>query len=265
MRYDYGDDPSQFGELYLPAADGAVPVVVLVHGGFWQAGYGLDLMDDLAADVVARGWAAWNIEYRRVGQDGGGWPGTFKDVAAAVDHLTELSSGDASAGRDARGVAGRLDLERVAVVGHSAGGHLAVWSAGRVGLPAGAPGAGPRVVPKAVVSQAGVLDLVAAAEQGVGQTAVPDFMGAAPAAEPERYRLASPVAQVPIGVPVRCVHALQDDIVPIDQSKRYVQAATDAGDPAELASFVGDHFAVLIPAELNWTDAATWLATHLDR
>lgn len=250
----YGDDPNQVGDLYLPSAKGAgtsapVPVVILVHGGFWLDQYGRDLMVDLAEDVARRGWAAWNIEYRRVGQAGGGWPGTFADVAAAVDLIAEL---------DGRTIA--LDQHRVAVVGHSAGGQLVAWAAGRAKLPASAPGGQARVEPIAVVSQAGVLDLVGAANEGVGGTAVPDLMGGGPDDVPERYQLGSPLARLPIGVPVRCVHGRRDANVPIGQSERYVAAAQAAGDGATLAAFEGDHFAVLDPTDESWTRAAAWLA-----
>ncbi|WP_214407225.1 alpha/beta hydrolase, partial [Pseudonocardia lacus] len=129
VRLDYGGHPSQFGELTLPAGDGPVRgVVVIVHGGFWRQAYGLELGRPLAEDLVGAGLAVWNIEYRRVGGDGG-WTATFDDVAAAVDLL-------AGPAQDAAG--GRLTLDRVVAVGHSAGGHLAGWAAARPGLPAGA-------------------------------------------------------------------------------------------------------------------------------
>src|SRR5262245_32239546 len=109
-RYAYGDDPSQFGDLY-----GTGPVAVMIHGGFWKAAYGLDLMEPLCRDLAARGWAAWNIEYRRLG-NGGGVPNTLDDVCAAIDQLAELDG---------------VDLSRVVAIGHSAGGHLAAWAATR--------------------------------------------------------------------------------------------------------------------------------------
>lgn len=255
LRYGGGD--SRYGQLHLPSGSGPAPVVVLVHGGFWLAEYGLDLMDDLAADVVRRGWAAWNVEYRRVGVDGGGWPGTFQDVAGAVDHLLALR------GDRAHGPTGsRLDLDRVAVVGHSAGGQLATWAAGRPGLPTTAPGAGAEVRPVAAVSQAGVLDLARAARQGVGGSAVTDFMGGGPDDQPDRYAVGSPIERLPIAVPLRCVHGRQDSNVPFEQSQRYVDAATVAGDRAELAPFDGDHFDVIDPAHQSWTDTVTWLTAR---
>lgn len=232
----------------MPEGEGPFPVVVLVHGGFWRSEYDLSLMDDLAAAVVATGWAAWNIEYRRVGEEGGGWPGTFVDVAVAIDHLARLADDGEP-----------VDLARVAIAGHSAGGHLAAWAGARPGLPPDAPGASPMVNPVALVSQAGVLDLDRAAEEGVGGSAVPDLMGGGPSDHGARYRLASPQARLPMGVPIRCVHDRQDELVPFDQSATYVDAAVDAGDDAVLAPFDGDHFAVLDPTDVSWTDTIAWL------
>ncbi|MGE3257614.1 alpha/beta hydrolase family protein [Pseudonocardia sp.] len=243
MHLTYGPDASQFGELTLPAGAGPVPVVVVVHGGFWRARHGLELGRPLAADLAGRGYAAWNVEYRRVG-NGGGWPATVEDVAAAVDLL-------AGPGQDA--AVGRLDLDRVVAVGHSAGGHLAAWLAARPGLPAGTPGAAPRVRLRGVVSQAGVLDLVDAAERGVGRGAVTAFLGGLPAEVPDRYALASPAARVPLGVPVVAVHGDADPNVPLRQSERFVAAARAAGDPAELVRLPGtDHFAVIDPGTAAW-------------
>ncbi|HVU91340.1 MAG TPA: alpha/beta hydrolase, partial [Jatrophihabitans sp.] len=147
----YGPGAEQFGELYRPATVRHPGVIVIVHGGFWRARYDLSLGRPLAADLAAAGFTAWNVEYRRVGT-GGGWPATLDDVAAAVDHLADLD----------------VDASRVVAVGHSAGGQLAVWAAGRRDA---------RVPLTAAVSQAGVLDLTVAARTGVGQTAVPDLLG----------------------------------------------------------------------------------------
>ena len=146
VRHVYGAHPSQVTDLHLPPADsvgGAAPVCVVIHGGFWRARYGMELGTPLAADLAGHGVAALNVEYRRIG-DGGGWPRTCEDVASAVDALAEL---DAT-------VVGRLDLSRVVALGHSAGGHLAGWLAGRPALPVGAPGSDPRVRLTGAVLQA---------------------------------------------------------------------------------------------------------------
>lgn len=228
IRSTYGADPSQFGELSKPAGGAAEAVVVIVHGGFWRAQYGLELGRPLAADLAGRGYVCWNIEYRRVGI-GGGWPGTLDDVAAAMDHLAELD----------------VDRSSVVAIGHSAGGHLATWAGGRAALPADAPGGKPKVAVTGVVSQAGVIDLTVAARTGVGGTAVPDLLGGTPEQVPDRYRLADPITQVPVPAPVLCVHSREDDTVPFAQSSAYVAAAKRAGGAAELHAVPGDHFAVI--------------------
>jgi acetyl esterase/lipase len=248
QRLAHGSHPSQFGELTVPAGP-LRGVVVVVHGGFWRQAHGLELGRPLAAELAASGLAAWNVEYRRVGGDGG-WSATLDDVAAAVD----LLAGEGQAAAD-----GRLPLDRVVVLGHSAGGHLAAWLAARPGLPAGAPGADPRVPVLGAVSQAGVLDLVDAAEREVGGRAVPDLLGGDPTDVPERYALASPVARLPFDARVICVHGTADRNVPIRQSERFVEAA---GGASELVVLDGaDHFAVIDPA----TDAWSACRAALDR
>ncbi len=233
--HSYGPDLAQFGELYRPSDAARPGTVVIVHGGFWRARYHLDLGAPLARDLADHGYVCWNLEYRRVGA-GGGWPTTFEDVAAGIDHLAQLG----------------VDTTSVVAVGHSAGGQLAVWAAGRPALPDVAPGSRPRVRLSGVVSQAGVLDLAGAARAAVGQTAVTDLLGAGPGEMPERYRLADPMQQVPLPVPVLCVHAPEDENVPPRQSTAYVEAATRAGGRARLRMIGGDHFTVIDPASTAW-------------
>lgn len=242
-RVGYGLDASQFGMLHLPPGEGRVPVVMVIHGGYWGQGYGLELGTPLAVDLANAGFAAWNVEYRRLGA-GGGFPATLVDVATALDAV-------AGPLQDAAG--GRLDPARVVLVGHSAGGQLAVWAASRTRLPPGAPGAGPMVQPRGTVSQAGVLDLAAAADQGLGGGAVTSLLGGSPAQVPDRYALASPTALVPAPTPVVCVHGRDDTTVPIDQSMRYVAAATAARGSASLRLVDGaDHFALIDPSTAAW-------------
>lgn len=252
VRIPYGTGPDRFGELTLPAGTQRVPVVVVVHGGFWRARYGLELGRPLASDLAARGVAAWNVEYGRVGPDGtGGWPGTLSDVAAAVDAL---------AGPVAAAAGGRLDLDDVRGVGHSAGGHLVAWAASRHVLPAGAPGAGPAVRLRRVVCQAGVLDLVGADRDGLGDGAAAALLGGSAAQVPERYAVASPLALLPTGVALTCVHGDADDVVPLVQSRTYVAAATAAGDDATLDVVPGaDHRALIDPASPAWARALAGL------
>ncbi len=213
-------------------------VVVVVHGGFWRQAYDLSLGRPLAADLAAAGLAAWNVEYRRVG-GGGGWPATFDDVAAAVDAL---------AGPVQEAAGGRLPLDRVVALGHSAGGQLVAWLAARPGLPPGASGASPVVHLRGAVSQAGILDLVDAAERGVGRGAVVDLLGGRPADVPDRYALASPIVRIPIGVPVIAVHGTADASVPLRQTERF---AATSGDRAVVLPGV-DHFAVIDPTTSAW-------------
>jgi acetyl esterase/lipase len=245
--YHYGDHPAQFAELSLPSGTSVVPVVVVVHGGFWRDAYGADLGRPLARDLVNRGWAALNVEYRRVGGNvqagGGGWPTTCLDVAAAVDALAVQGQRLAS---------GRLDLSRVVALGHSAGGHLAGWLASRATQPPGAPGADPQVTLSGAVLQAGVLDLEGGFDADLGAGAVAGFMGGSPADLPEAYAQASPVARVPLDVPTVCVHGRSDDVVPISQSEAFVAAALQAGDTTELQAFDGDHSDVVDTAHQGW-------------
>jgi acetyl esterase/lipase len=248
----YGGHPSQYGELTLPGSPGPWPVVVLLHGGFWRPRYGADIISEVALELSGHGLACWNLEYRRVGDDpvagGGGWPNTCLDVAAGTDLL-------ASDGQ--RAADGQLDLSRVVAVGHSAGGHLAGWLAGRSTVPAGAPGASPGVPVTGLVSLAGVLDLEQALADDLGSGAVRDFLGRA-ADDPDALELASPRARVPLGVPAVCVHGTDDDDVPLNQSERFVAAAVRAGDDARLVAIEGaDHFAAMDFSSPTWAACLT--------
>jgi acetyl esterase/lipase len=188
-------------------------------------------MAPLAADLAARGLAAWNVEYRGVGRSGGGWPGTLDDVGAAGALL----------GATAR--ANDLDPDRVVIVGHSAGGQLALWLAARLGR------AGP---PAGVVSQAGVLDLVRAQALGLGAGAVEAFLGGTPTAVPDRYAVASPAHLLPVGAPQLVVHGVEDDTVPQEMSRRYAADAELAGDPVELLLPRAGHMELIDPAHSSW-------------
>lgn len=248
QRYTYGSHPSQYVELTVPDGVGPFPVVVVVHGGFWSTSYGAELGRPLAADLVKRGYATANLEYRRVGSSstagGGGWPATGLDVAAAVDAL-------AVQGQQLAG--GRLNLTRVVGLGHSAGGQLAGWLAARPGLPSTAPGASPRVRLSGLVAQAGVMDLVGAAKESTGGNAVPSYMGGSPDRLPTAYSQASPLARLPLRIPSVCVHGTSDTNVPIRQSERFTAAAVTAGDTSELKRFAGNHFDLITVGTTAWT------------
>jgi acetyl esterase/lipase len=224
----YGDDPSQLAELTMPAGT-PTGVAVVIHGGFWRARYDLSLGRPLAASLAENGWAAWNIEYRRAG-NGGGSPQTMDDVAAAIDALADQD----------------VPLDRVVAIGHSAGGHLATWAASRGRFERWPT----RVDLTGVVSQAGVLDLRAAYADHLGNGAVEAFLGHAPGVDDDP---ADPARQLPLDVPVHCIHAVDDDTVPVSQSRAYVAAATAAGARAELTEVEGGHFVVIEADSEVWS------------
>ena len=239
MRHRYGSHFHQFADLLAPGAGaGPFPVAVVLHGGFWREQHTLDLTDDLARDLAARGWAAWNVEYRRVGEvSGGGYPVTLEDVAAAIDALAHLDA--------------PLDLERVVAIGHSAGGQLALWAAARPD---------PAVRLAGVVSQAGVHDLREADRLGLGEGATADFMGGHADAAPDAYSDASQIERVPLGVPVLLVHGEADERVPASMSSSYAEAARAAGDEVDVALRPGeDHFVHLDVGGGAWGDVVGWL------
>jgi len=242
-RHPYGRARSQYGELFLPDGDGPHPVAVVLHGGFWRAQYGRKLMHPLCADLAARGWAAWNLEYRRLGRlSGGGFPRTLDDVAAAVDHLAEMPAHEAGLSL--------FRLDRVVAIGHSAGGHLAAWLATR---------AAPRVAVTGVVAQAGVVDLRLASELGLSRGVVRRLLGGAPDEVPERYAAASPAERLPLGVPALLTHGGRDDIVPPVMSERFAAAARAAGDQVDLVVEPAEgHFGHLEPSNALWRAVTAW-------
>jgi acetyl esterase/lipase len=241
-RHFYGRGASQFADLYRPA-DRARGTVALIHGGWWRSEFGADNLARVALDLARRSWTTWNIEYRRLGGDGG-YPATLEDVAAAIDFLETL---------------GVVDSAGVIAIGHSAGGHLATWAAGRDRLEPGMPGAAPKVAINGVISLAGVVDLQSAAREGIGSGAVLELIGGGPEEWPQRYAVADPLAAVPVGAAVRCVHARDDDAVPFAQSVAYVEAALGAGQDAELLAVDGDHLTVTDTSSPAWSTVITAL------
>jgi acetyl esterase/lipase len=246
IHLPYGSAALQFGELHVPPGPDLHPGVILIHGGFWRAPYDYTLMTALAEDLAKRGIIAWNIEYRRIGDPAGGWPTTLLDVACAADYLQTLAPQYA------------LDLKRVVTIGHSAGGHLALWLAARLRIPKssilsanGTPGQRKdgRDAPLAVtgvISLAGVSDLAMGWGMNLGDGAVAELLGGSPAAEPERYATASPVAMLPLGIPQVLIHGTEDDRVPFAMSQAYAAAGRAAGDRVDLIELEGvDHFALI--------------------
>lgn len=229
-RIAYGEAPQQFGDLRLPKGAGPHPVAIVIHGGYWRSAYGLEHIGHLCAALTRAGVATWSLEYRRIGDPGGGWPATGEDVARGAEYLRTL--------------AGRypLDLTRVVAVGHSAGGQLALWLAAQHRLPL-----------RGVVSLAGVADLRRAWELGLSRGAAAELLGGTPPQRPDRYRQASPVDLVPLGVPERLLHGTQDDVVPIEMSRRFQAAASSAGDDARLLEIPNaGHFDLIDPRTPSW-------------
>jgi acetyl esterase/lipase len=294
LTVDYGPHASQCAEVYLPRGEGPHPVVALLHGGFWRASQGRDPMRPIARHLARNGYAVLNVEYRRLGEQGAGWPGTFLD---AVD-------GVALAGRPLR--VGRmpadstvLDASRVAIVGHCSGGHLALWAAAWLcGLWLGPEWLGPtlqerdepsraetngrpdRIGVRAVVALAPVTDLRAAERDGLdlpcppssaparrAQPAAAELLGGSQVAVAGRYRLGSPLELLPVGREVAqlLIHGDADEIVPVEHSLRYARSAERAGDRVRVVRFPGmGHFDMLDPEHEAWQLAFGHLREHLD-
>ncbi len=244
----YGQGPDQVADVRIPAArphapggSGAVPppLVLFLHGGFWRAAHDRCHTGPLADALTGQGFVVCTPEYRKVGQPGGGWPGTFADVAAAVDVLPGLVA--ASGGP-------LTDTSRLIVGGHSAGGQLALWAGARQRSSPGGERA--RL---AVVSLSGVCDLAACHRDGLDDDAAGDLMGGGPEAVPDRYAQADPMSLVPLGVPIGLVHGTADSRVPWQQSRDFAAKAQAAGDLVTLDLLDGcGHFEVIDPLSAAW-------------
>lgn len=229
-RLSYGTDPNQFGDLRLPKPRGPSPLLMNIHGGFWRAKYDLAHAGHLCAALTAKGIATWNIEYRRVGNPGGGWPGTFEDIRSAYRYLPQLVKRY------------NLDPARILVMGHSAGGQLAVC------LAAHEPSL------KRVISLAGVLDLQQAWEKHLSNNAVVEFLGGKPAELPEHYHEADPM-QLSIGHDTRqtIIQGAADDVVPPDFSRQYAEQKKKRGESVEYVEIAAaGHFDLIDPNSAAW-------------
>lgn len=241
-RHPYGEHSSQYAELWVPDHRVHRVIAIIIHGGFWRQAYGAELGRPLAADLAERGITSWNLEYRRTAGGNGGHPETFLDVAAGIDAL------DA-----ALAAAGIADGPRIAL-GHSAGGHLASWAAGRSLLPAGAPGAQPRGSRglDGVVSQAGVLDLHLAHSMGLSNDAAGELMGTKPESDPAAWQLADPAAGELAKVPMVMLHGRQDTNVPVSLARSFARHSREAGAPVSYREFDGDHYGLITPGDPAW-------------
>jgi acetyl esterase/lipase len=235
----YGDDPEQIVDVRLPAGARERPLVIYVHGGFWKAEWDRTHADAVVAALALLGYATASVEYRRVGQPGGGWPGTLEDVQLAIAELPQLV---AVAIAERGGLP--IDATRPILVGHSAGGQLVLWVGHRLG----------RAGTRGVVALAPVAGLTAGYHQGLGGGAIARLLGGGPADVPDRYAAADPTANLPLGVPVIVVHGELDEDVPVTFGDRFAERARDAGDDVEMRRLPGvGHMALVDPSSAAWT------------
>jgi acetyl esterase/lipase len=252
-RIAYGPEPSQVADLWLPAGRGRHPLVVMIHGGCWTKHIAdLTIMDWAADDLRRRSFAVWNIEYRGVDEAGGGYPGTFQDVAAGIDAVRGQAA------------AHRLKLDRVVVIGHSAGGHLALWAAARRKLPASSPLYTKDPLPvRAVVDLAGIADLKTDIEpDSPAQTACggePALAMAGPTSptRPDAFADTSPMALLPLGVPTVVLHGAEDTTVPAALGAAYAEAARAKGDTVTVLTPLGGHVEEIAPGSAAWAAAVS--------
>jgi len=231
QRLAYGADPNQFGDLRLPVENQAAPfpVVMNIHGGYWRAKYDLLHAGHLCGALTRKGCATWNVEYRRVGNPGGGWPGTFEDIINSYRFLSQIARRN------------HLDSQRIVVMGHSAGGQLALCLAAH------------QETMRGVVSLAGVVNLIRAFELHLSSDAVVEFLGGKPNEVPDHYQEADPVQLVIPQVRQVLAHGLADDAVPPELSRRYVEAKQKSKEQVELAELPqADHFDVIDPRSAAW-------------
>lgn len=240
FRLAYGSDPNQFGDLRLPKTRGPFPVVLNVHGGFWRAQYDLAHAGHLCAGLTARGFATWNVEYRRVGNEGGGWPGTLEDVVSAYRFITQMAKHHP------------LDASRVLVMGHSAGGQLALCMAAHE----------PSI--QRAMSLAGVLDLERAYQLHLSQDAVVEFLGGTPKTVAEHYHEADPMKLAILKARQAVLCGGADDVVPPDFTSKYAKVKKTGGEEVTLIEIAkADHFDLIDPRSAAWKQIAQSVQTLL--
>jgi acetyl esterase/lipase len=241
IRFAYGASEVQFAELRVPAGPGPHPVAIVIHGGYWRARYDLRHIAHLCDALTRQGVATWSLEYRRIGNPGGGWPGTLDDVRAGALYLKTIAAEQS------------INIKRVVATGHSAGGQLALWLARQKVL-----------VLRAVVPLAAVSNLRRAWELKLSDTVVSEFLGGSPREVPERYRAASPIELLPLNVPQRILHGASDDVVPIEMSREYAAAAKKSGDDSKLIEIAGaGHFELIDPRSTVWPMVASSMLDFL--
>jgi acetyl esterase/lipase len=230
VRVSYGSDANQFIDLRLPKTQGNHPLAICIHGGYWRARYGLEYMGHACAALTAHGMATANVEYRRVGNPGGGWPGTFADIRSAYQFVVQKA-----------GQYG-FDTRRAIVIGHSAGGQLGLCLAEHENGLAGA------------ISLAGVVDLQRAYELHLSNDAVVEFLGGTPSEVPDHYREADPM-KLAIRIPQSLIYGSIDDAVPPELSKGYVIAKKKMGEDVRPLEIPGaGHFEIVDPRTAAWRD-----------
>jgi len=253
-RIAYGSDPLQFAEMRYPNAGGSFPLLFVIHGGFWRREYDLTHMSHLCAALTEKDIVTCNLEYRRLGDVGGGWPGTFQDINMACDRLMQIFSSDP-----------RIDMKRISVTGFSAGGHLALWAASGHRIPESSiirSNSSNRFAN--AISLAGVCDLRTAWKERLGNSVVDQLVGP-PNEHPERYLEASPIELLPVNTGQLLIHGTDDPIVPIVQSERYNQRAIQLGDHPQFIRLQGiGHFELIDPKSRAWLKVENAILQLLD-
>lgn len=228
-RVVYGKDPNQFGELRFPKTSGPFPVVMNIHGGFWRAQYGLGHAGHLCAALTGKGYATWNVEYRRVGNPGGAWPGTFEDIKSSYRFIPQIAKQY------------KLDASRILVMGHSAGGQLALALAAH------------ELAVARVVSLAGVVDLQQAYRDHLSNDAVVEFLGGKPSEVAEHYREADPM-DLSIKAKQWLIHGAADEVVPPMYSRNYVETKQRRGEDAHYLEIgPAGHYELIDPRSPAWS------------